>query len=417
MFLVSRYRQILAYPGVTRVMAASFTCRLLSGMISLSLLLVVKKATGSYGTAGFVVGAYALALAFTSPFWGRVADRHGSRTALAWAVSLQSLSFAAFVLTAAASAWPVLLTLTAFLAGAATPPAAAVSNAVFMAVVADAEDRRTLFALSGLLTEAVFVVGPLTVAAIVLFLPALVTIAFIAAVSAAGAWWLRGAPAVKKIDLLRPKLSGAAPRLDPDRAQIHLLLIVMASAFTFGGLQVSLVAQSGRLGVSAGVFLAAVASGGIAGSFLYGGIRLPGGPLTQLGVLLSLYGGFIVALGIQPALLLTLALAVLIGFVTGPLDAAETLLVGEYTPERSRAQAFAAINAANWLGFAAGTSVTGAVVQRLSPGYGAVVAGAVALATAASLAAAPRHTTLPAPGKAAAQHPSTPPEPTSEACQ
>jgi MFS family permease len=411
MFVASRYQQALTYPGVTRVMAASFICRLLSGMISLSLLLVAKKATGSYGTAGLVVGAYALALAFTSPFWGRVADRHGSRTALAWAISLQSLSFAAFVLTAAAAGWPTLLILIAFVAGAATPPATAVSNAVFMAVVTDTNDRRTLFALSGLLTEAVFVVGPLIVAATVLFLPALATVVITAAVSALGVWWLRAAPAVKKIDRLRPKLSGPAPRLDTNRAQLHLLLIVMASAFTFGGLQVCLVAQAGRLGMSAGVFLSAVAFGGIVGSLVYGGVRLPGGSIAQLGVLLSVYGGLIAVLGIQPTLLLTLALAVLIGFVTGPVDAAETLLIGEHAPERTRAQAFASVNAANWLGFAAGVAVTGAVIQRLSPGYGAFVAGVVTLAAALSLVAGPRSATLPAPEQTV-QHSNAP---TSEA--
>src|SRR5688572_17388616 len=100
MQLLSRYRSALAVPGIPRVMAAAFVCRLLAGMVSLALLLAAENATGSYATAGLVGGAYAVALAFTSPLWGRVADRWGPRRALATSTLLQSTAFTAFVLVA-----------------------------------------------------------------------------------------------------------------------------------------------------------------------------------------------------------------------------------------------------------------------------------------------------------------------------
>lgn len=386
MAVMARYRTALAHPGIARVVGAAFVCRMLSGMVSLALLLVAKDASGSYANAGSVSGAYAVALAFTSPVWGRVADRHGARTALAWSASLQSLSFGLFVVLVAASAWPALLVPAAFLAGAATPPAAAISNAVYMAVVSGEEDRKTLFALCGLLTESVFVCGPLLVAATVMVLPALYAVVVAAAVSAIGVLWLRAAPAVRLVDRERPPMTGPGMRIDWNRRQVHIQLVVAAAAFAIGGVQVSVTAHAGELGAHAGLFLAALACGGVLGSFLYGGLRLPGSGPAQLTVALALYGGCILALGPGPGTLLTLALLVAIGFVNGPADAIETVLVGEYASAATRAQAFAVLVASNWVGFAAGSFVTGVVVQHVSPGFGALTAAAAALLAAASMA-------------------------------
>src|SRR5439155_4409819 len=94
MSAIARYRAALAHPGATRVTMAAFACRMLAGMVSLALLLFAEDATGSYAQAGLVSGAYAVALAFTSPLWGRIADRRGPRAALAWSTSLQSVFFA-----------------------------------------------------------------------------------------------------------------------------------------------------------------------------------------------------------------------------------------------------------------------------------------------------------------------------------
>ncbi|MEU8872171.1 MFS transporter [Streptomyces javensis] len=383
-----RYRVALAHPGAARVMLAAFACRMLAGMVSLALLLAAEDASGSYAQAGFVSGAYAIALAFTSPLWGRIADRRGPRAALAWATSLQSFFFALFVVMAATTAWPPLLVSTAFLAGAATPPASAVSNAVLMEVVPGEDDRRSLFALSGLMTEAVFVGGPLLVAAIVAVLPAVSTVVITAVVSSLGVWWLRAAPAVGAMDRGRPGLAGPGLRLDWNRRQLHIQMVVAAAAFAIGGLQVSVVARADELDASAGLLMAALACGGTLGSFCYGGLRLPGSAPAQLAVVLTLYGAAILALGVGPAAPLTGILLLLVGFVNGPADAIETVLVGRYAAASARSQAFAVLVASNWVGFATGSFVAGLAIQYASPGFGMAMAATAALVAAGSTALA-----------------------------
>jgi MFS family permease len=381
---LTRYRTALACPGVARVTAAAFTCRLLAGMVSLSLLLAAERATGSYAGAGAVLAAYAVALAFTSPLWGRVADHRGPRMALAVATSLQSAAFAMFVLLAATSAATLFLVVSAFLAGAATPPAAAVSSAVYVRTVPDEQARRTLFALNGMLTESVFVLGPLAVAGVVLVLSPVYAVVLCAVTSASGVWWLRAAAALRAMDADRPSLTTRL-RMAPSRRQAHLFLVVAVAAFAIGALQVSVVAHAAELAVSSGALLAILAVGGVVGSFLYGGMTFPGSLVPQLALALTLYGGFILVLGFGPGVAASAVLLFAIGAVNSPADAIESLLVGEYSPRETQSQAFAVLVAANWIGFAAGSAVGGALVQHVSIGLAATCAALAALGAAASL--------------------------------
>lgn len=385
MQLLSRYRSALAVPGIPRVMAAAFVCRLLAGMVSLALLLAAEDATGSYATAGLVGGAYAVALAFTSPLWGRVADRWGPRRALATSTLLQSASFAVFVLVAAVDAWAGSLVVTAFLAGACTPPTAAVANTVLTRMVSAEQARRTLFALSGLFTESVFILGPLIVAAIVAVFAPILAVAATAVVSSAGTWWLFSAPALRQLDHERPQLASRLA-MDGRRGRLRQILVVAtAGAFAFGALQVSLVAHADKLGVSAGVFLSVIAVGGVIGSFLYGGLKVPGPLPLQLAISLGLYGLLIPILGFGPGVVVSAVLMFLIGAASGPADAIETVLVGENSAPGAQSEAFAVVIAANWVGFAIGTALAGQLLQHVSFSAGVGSAAVAGLTAAASL--------------------------------
>jgi MFS family permease len=380
----TRYRVALTVPGMARVMAAAFVCRLLAGMVVLALLLVVHRTTGSYASAGVVSGAYAVALAFTSPLWGRIADRRGPRAALATASVLQSCFFALFVLVAAAQPWPPALIVLAFLAGACTPPAAAISNTVIAKTTGDDEAKRTLFSLSGLLTETVFIVGPLIVAGVVTVLAPIYAVVVTAVTSAAGTWWLRSAPAVRAIEFDRSAhIEGLVLHRNPRLA--HMLAVVVLAAFSLGALEVSLIAHADALRMSAGVLLAAMACGGAVGSFLYGGLRLPGSPLFQLVGVLTLFGLLVLTVGLGPGVVATLVVLAFAGAVNGPADALTTMLVGDYSTANTKSQAFAVLIAANWIGFAAGNGAAGVLVERYSPGVGAAAAAVTTIVAAGSL--------------------------------
>ena len=75
------YRGLLARPGAGRAFAAAAVARLSFGMTSLSLLLLIHQATGSFAAAGAASGAFS-AGTLTGPVKARLLDRRGQRVML-----------------------------------------------------------------------------------------------------------------------------------------------------------------------------------------------------------------------------------------------------------------------------------------------------------------------------------------------
>ncbi|WP_345607727.1 MFS transporter [Pseudonocardia adelaidensis] len=105
--------------------------------------------------------------------------------------------------------------------------------------------------------------------------------------------------------------------------------------------QVATVAHADVLGVDPGVLIAAIASGGVLASFLYGGVAVPGRLSVHLGVCLVAYGVLIATMGTTPGLLISTIVLVLIGAATGLADTIESLLVSKRTPAAAPAQTHA----------------------------------------------------------------------------
>lgn len=383
MGLLSSYRKALTPPGIPRVVAALFLCHLSSGMAGLAMLLASEHATGSYAVAGSVVGLYAIALAFGAPTWGRIADRWGPRRALGSAAAVQAAALAGFVVALGTSA-PWALFLAATVSGAAAPPSAAVAKRVFVSGD-DPGHQRGLLAITGLFAEVVFVVGPLVVAAVTAVGGAAPAVVAAATCAQLGVWWLRGAPAVRSLRHADPEIGHSAIRDGWSAAQLQVVGVTVAGAFAIGAVQVSTVAHADALGADAGVLVAAIASGGVLASFLYGGVAVPGRLSVHLGICLVAYGVLIATMGMTPGLLISMVVLVLIGAATGPADTIESLLISERTPASSQTHAFSVLVTANWLGFAAGSAVAGALTQHLSVGRAYLAGGVAALIAGASM--------------------------------
>ncbi|MEI8410869.1 MULTISPECIES: MFS transporter [unclassified Kribbella] len=389
---MSGYRAALNAPGIARVVAAVLVCYLLAGMVNLSLLLSAAHSTGSYAVAGLVVGAYSTAVAVAAPIWGRVVDRRGPVWTLAVTSLSQTAAFAGYITAVLTQAPALVLVGAAATAGSLSPPSSSIAKKVF-ALTGDSDNRRALFAISGLFAETVFVIGPLVVGGIVAVAPPVVAVSVTAAVSLIGVWWLRGASALRSIDENFESAAGSVDRRSSTLLrgiQARILAVVVLGAVAIGALQVSVVVRAGDLGVNAGLFVAALASGGVVASLVYGGISLPGSLPAQLAVCLGMYGVFILTLAAEPGVVLSVLLLVLAGAATGPADAMEALLIAEHTPVHGQSHAFAALTTANWLGFAIGSAAAGAVVEiSLLAGVG--LAAGAALLAALSLALSRGH--------------------------
>lgn len=136
---MSGFRAFLSVPGTVRLLASSLAGRLPLGMSSLALLLLVRLQTGSFATAGLVVGAFTLSSAAASPLLGILVDRVGARPLLVMVAVGQAGALPALVIAAQSGATLAILVVVAALAGALTPPISGCVRALWPRVTPTAE--------------------------------------------------------------------------------------------------------------------------------------------------------------------------------------------------------------------------------------------------------------------------------------
>ena len=133
-----RYADVLAAPGVGRVVLAALLGRLPSGMAPLATVLLLRGEGRSYAVAGVVVAASSLASAIGWPLWGRLVDRIGQAQVLLPLGIVYPAAFAGLALLATQGAPVVALAACSALAGATLPPLGACMRALWPSLLATA---------------------------------------------------------------------------------------------------------------------------------------------------------------------------------------------------------------------------------------------------------------------------------------
>src|SRR5215471_17670226 len=162
--MTATYAALLGLRPARRLVYALVVTTLSYGMLSLTVLLTVEHATGSYREAGFAVAAFALLAGVSAPFRGRLIDRRGAR---AWLPAL-ACGYAGFLIAldvaAHGGAPQAFLVLLAGGAGLSAPPIFASARPLWSQLVDPVLVRRG-YALTSLLYDAGQIVGPIVAAA------------------------------------------------------------------------------------------------------------------------------------------------------------------------------------------------------------------------------------------------------------
>src|SRR4051812_25223650 len=162
-----RYGALVAIEGARGPLVWSTLGSMPIGMFGLAILLLAHDTTGSFGTSGRVAGAFALANALGALLQGRLMDRHGQTKVLRIAATGHLPALAGLVIAAdqGASAW--VLSAFALGGGATYPQLPAAMRSLWNALVPDAEQRATAYALVAVVFEVAVVTAPALVAGIV----------------------------------------------------------------------------------------------------------------------------------------------------------------------------------------------------------------------------------------------------------
>ncbi len=382
---VARYRALLRIPQMRSLMAAAFVGRLGVGMIGLSLVLLVSRATGSYAIAGLVVAVQAIASGITTPVLGRLMDRIGQTAILVTCAVVFPCAVGALVAVAEVEPRTPLLVACAVVFGVSYPPIFAALRTLLSELGGRLGLAETAFALEAIMQELLFIIGPLTVAVVVTLASPQVALAIIGALTAIGTlgfaalgpsrqWRSEGPPAGRRSVLSSPG--------------IRTLLVVSATfGVAFGTLEVALPAFCGEHGSqsTSGVLLAALGVGSMVGGIVYGGRTWRTPPHLLYIVFGALFAVAMLPIAFADSIAVLFFLMPLAGLVVAPGAAISYGLIGNLTPAGTISEAFTWETTAVIAGFSFGGAVAGVLVE--GPGVRTALLFATALAaTSAAIA-------------------------------
>ncbi len=375
------FRRVLAAPGAPRLIAGASLGRVPITFTALASVLLVREHTGSFASAGLVAAAEAAGAGLATPIQGRLIDRLGQPRVLVPCAVGNAAALIALVVAAGAGAATGVLLVCAFVAGCFLPPLGACMRALWPVLLGERGGLDAAYSLEAILTEVLFISGP--VVATVLFALASPAAALVVAAGLAlGGTLLYAGSHAARAWHGRPHEVAAAWAL----ASSGMRVVVTANVcigVAFGSIEVAMAAFARAHGTAsaAGLPLAAMAAGSMAGGLWYG-TREWRTPLAR-----RLVGGLaVLALALAPLVLagsipVIVVLSVLSGVPIAPTAACAYSLVEDVTEAGALAEAFTWLSTSNVVGAAAGSAITGPVVQAAGVRAGlAVPAAAVAVA-------------------------------------
>lgn len=361
--MVSRYRSVLYVKGVRRLLVTSVLARMPLGICSLAILLFVREQTGSFLAAGLAVAAFTLTGAAVAPVQGALLDRFGQLRVLVPCAGGQGALLIALVVLGDGAPSVAIITL-AGLAGALTPPISACVRVLWPQVALDAAAREAAYALDAITQEIIWTCGPLLVAVVVEL------------ASPAGAVLMGAAITVLGTGLFASSSLVASWRAEPTEGRSRkgalespglrvLLASVTLTGMTIGAIEVGLPALAAHLGSrgSSGVLLALWSVGSMLGGLLYGTHAWRASMGTRYEALLASVVLLTASLLLAHSLAGGMALSVLAGLAVAPMFSCQYTLVNALAPRGTMAQAFTWQTAALVAGIAAGSALSGTLVD------------------------------------------------------
>ncbi|WP_405621311.1 MFS transporter [Streptomyces sp. NBC_01508] len=399
---MSSYAAVLRTPHAARTFGAALLGRLSYGTVSLSLVLAVKGASGSFAVAGTTLALFGATSVVLSPVRAALVDRYGPRRALVpmavlYAVLLAALAVVTREHTGPGTAGPAdtsgaLLGALAACAGACTPPLGPTMRTLWGQLMPDRRMLQRAYSLDGVAEELLLVAGPLLVGVLVAYAePAagvavsavLVLLGTVALALSPVPFPVRSAGAASARPKVRPKgrrkgwgsgrgsgRKRARRERAPRTAVRGLGQPVLAAAgvgLCLGGLDLLVIAfteQRHQPGAVAWV-LAALSAGSAVGGLANGAVSWRSAARPRLAVICAALGLALAAAGLAPNVYAFGAAAAVAGLFVSPALITAYLIADETAAPDARTQAGAWVNTAVNAGMSGGTALVGLLVGKL----------------------------------------------------
>ncbi|MFI8849878.1 MFS transporter [Streptomyces sp. NPDC053499] len=375
---MTRYRQVLAVPGMASLLGVSLLARtaITADVMALTLY-VVLGLDMSYAAAGGVAATLTAGLALGGPLVGRVIDRRGLRAVLLATVAVQVV----FWLSVPVLPYGALLG-AAFAAGLLMVPSQPVTRQAIAAMTTAAQ-RRAAFALESVQGELSYMVGP----AVVILGSAKVSPGVMA-------WGVGAAIVIGGLGIaaLNPPLrapdeadTGAAAERPPRRewlgpAMLAVLTMGFGTTTLLSGVDLAIVAtleEADQVSWAA-VVVAVFGVASVAGGLMYGALPRP----LPTWLLLGSLGLVTIPAGLAHDWPWLCVAVVITGLLTAPTLSAVADAVSRLAPAGVRGEVTGLQSSALSAGFALGSPLVGVAIDVSAPAGGFAAAGLAGLAAA-----------------------------------
>lgn len=394
------YAAVLRTRHARRTFGAALLGRLSYGMVSLSLMLSVKEATGSYAVSGSVVALFGLFSVLLSPARAALIDRYGPRRALTPMAVVYAFLLAALAFTTwRPGSSGVLLGALAVAAGGCTPPLGPVMRTLWSGMLPDRRLLQRAYSLDAVAEELLFVTGPLLVGLLVGIAAPPAGLAVSAALVFTGTLALVSSPVVRDQAAWGKASAPSAeeavserPRRRPGGSGLRQAIAVSAGVGVFLGaldLLVIAFADAHHRPETVPWILAALSAGSALGGLVYGAVPWRSSSRMRLALLALALGAVLATAGLAPHPHALIVWAALGGLFVSPAVTTSYLLADESADPSARTRAGAWANTALNAGSTGATAATGFMVDRLPLSLCfAIAAVPVAVSAAAALRSA-----------------------------
>ncbi|MFG2332313.1 MFS transporter [Streptomyces sp. NPDC048604] len=371
------YVRLFAAPGAKAFTAGNLVARLPMGMFSVSAVIMISAAYGSYALAGAVTATGLAVGAVVAPWTARLVDRYGQARIAVPATVLAVLGHLALLLCvrAGAPAWTLFVSCAAT---ATTPNTGAMSRARWAHLYRDdPAARHTANAFEQATDELCFMLGPVLAAFLCAALfPQAGTL--VAAALFLGGVLLFAAQRSTEPPVA-PRTRAGSPLRAPGMAP--LLGVFLATGAVFGAMEVVTLAYVD--GPVAGPVLALQAAGSCAAGLVYGRVRRAAGLGACLAAMTTLMTLPLLAATVTRGSLLALAGGLLLaGMATAPTMVTGMSLVQRLTPAAQLNEGMTLAVTALLGGIAAGSAAGGWAAEHAPAAAYGYLAPPLAAATA-----------------------------------
>ncbi|MGW0330258.1 MFS transporter [Streptomyces sp. NPDC003011] len=397
------YGQLLRTRGAWTFLLPGFAARQPFAMLTVSIVLLVRHTTGSYGAAGAAAAVTGVSMAVFAPYSGRLADRYGQRTVLVPGVIVHTLSVLTLTALALSHAPLWALLAAAVPAGASTPQIGPMVRARWAEKLKGSPLMPTAAAFESVTDELTFVLGPLLATALCTAVDPAAGLVTEASLTLLGGLLFAAQKSTQ------PAVAGGGHARGERASALRvpgvrvLIVAFLGIGAVFGGMQVSLAAFTESIGEPGlnGVLYGTFAAGNMLSGLVCGAVAWKVAPQRRL--LVGYAALALTASGLWAAhsVLVLAGLGLLVGMCIAPALISGYTLVEDLVPAGARTEAFTWLTGAVALGQAAAVTIAGQLEDRfwdgagfLVPAGGTLLALATLLALRSRLAARPRGRTV-----------------------